>query len=482
MFLFFWIMDLLIGICKITVSVCAAIWYWNTNKTVSIYGGTFWKGAQKAFLLLMENSQSTTIGYGSKIQGTSKVHGGPLKSEETANVKKIFGLDPTKTFDVPEDVRALYNSITQKGINYEKEWNSLFYKYSLKYPEEAKEIRRRLRGDLTKGWEKLLPKYTPADKPMATRKLSEIVLNNICDALPELIGGSADLTGSNLTRWKTAKDFQVNDSGIGDYSGRYFHYGVREHGMAAVMNGISAYGCGFIPFGSTFLNFISYASGAVRLSSMSKHQVIYIMTHDSVGLGEDGPTHQPIETLASLRAQPNINVIRPADGNEVSAAYYQALTSKGTPSVICLNRQNVPHLKGSSFENALKGGYILQDEPDPKIILAGTGSEVSLCVDAAELLKKDNIPSRVVSLPCLSLFDAQGKNYRNEVLPKGIPILSVEAASTFGWAKYAHMSIGIDTFGLSAPAKNIFKHFGFVKEAVAKKAKFLISEFPKMLH
>jgi len=206
------------------------------------------------------------------------------------------------------------------------------------------------------------------------------------------------------------------------------------------------------------------------------------MTHDSIGVGEDGPTHQPIETLASLRAQPNLNVIRPADGNEVSAAYYKALTSKETPTVLCLSRQDVPQLEGSSFENALKGGYILQDEPNPKIILAGTGSEVSLCVEAAKLLKKDNIPARVVSLPCLSLFDAQGKNYRNKVLPKNIPVLSVEAASTFGWAKYAHMSIGIDSFGMSAPYKKIFEHFDLVPVAIAKKAKSLISGFSKMLN
>jgi transketolase len=315
---------------------------------------------------------------------------------------------------------------------------------------------------------------------MATRKLSECVLNAICDALPEFIGGSADLTGSNLTKWKSAKDFQANDSGIGDYSGRYFHYGVREHGMAAVMNGISAYGCGLISFGAGFLNFISYALGSVRLSSLSKHQVVYIMTHDSIGLGEDGPTHQPIETLASLRAQPNLNVIRPADGNEVSGAYYIALTSKETPSVLCLSRQNLPHLEGSSIENTLKGGYILQDEPNPKVILAGTGSEVSLCVEAAKLLKKENIPARVVSFPCLEIFDAQDKSYRDSVLPKGVPVLSVEAASTYGWSKYADMSAGIDTFGISAPAEQIYKHFGLVPEDVAKKAQTLIAEYPNM--
>lgn len=422
----------------------------------------------------------TTIGYGSSNQGTPKVHGSPLKPEEVAKVKEFLGLDPSKTFDVPDDVRALYNSINSKGAEKEKEWNALFEKYAAEYPAEAKEIKRRLSGELPEGWEKLLPTYTPADKPMATRKLSEVVLNSICDALPEFMGGSADLTGSNLTRWKTAKDFQANDSGIGDYSGRYFHFGVREHAMAAAMNGMQAYGCNIIPFGAGFLTFIGYCLGSVRLSALTKQQVVYIMTHDSIGVGEDGPTHQPIETYAVLRSHPNLNVIRPADGNEVSAAYLQALTSKTTPSVLCFTRQNVPHLEGSSIENALKGGYILQDDPNAQIIFAATGSEVGLCVEAAKLLKQENIPSRVVSLPCLSTFDAQPKEYRDKVLPKGIPILSVEAASTFGWAKYAHKSIGIDTFGMSAPANQVFEHFGLVPTEVAKKAKELIAEFPSM--
>jgi len=205
------------------------------------------------------------------------------------------------------------------------------------------------------------------------------------------------------------------------------------------------------------------------------------MTHDSIGVGEDGPTHQPVETYAMLRAQPNLNVIRPADGNEVSAAYLQALTSKTTPSVLCLTRQNLPQLKGSSIENALKGGYILQDEQNPNIILIASGSEVSLCVDAAKLLKKEGISARVVSIPCQSLFDDQSKEYRDKVLPKGIPVLSVEAGTTFGWSKYAQQSIGINTFGLSAPASKVFEHFGLVPTEVAKKAKLLVKQFPKTL-
>jgi len=416
----------------------------------------------------------TTIGYGSNVQGTSKVHGSPLKDDQIAAVKKLFGLDPSKTFDIPEDVQAIYTNVNKKGIEIEKEWNALFEKYAAEYPKEANEIKRRLRGELPEGWDKLLPRYTPEDKPLATRKLSENVLNCICEAIPEFIGGSADLTASNLTRWTTAKDFQANDSGIGSYAGRYFHFGVREHAMAAVLNGISAYGCGFIPFGGAFLNFIGYALGSVRLSCLSHHQVVYIMTHDSIGVGEDGPTHQPIETFAVLRAHPNLNVIRPADGNEVSAAYYVALTNKTTPSVLCLTRQNLPQLQGSSIEKAVKGGYVLQEEPNAKITLLATGSEVSLCVDAAKLLKEQGIPARVVSLPCMSIFEAQDKAYRDEVLPKGIPVLSVEAASTFGWSKYATASCGIDTFGVSAPAPEVYKHFGLVPDVIAEKAKKLL--------
>jgi len=424
---------------------------------------------------------NTTIGFGSQKQGTEKVHGAPLGADDVAFSKKSLGFNPEESFVVPPEVKKFYDAVCQEGVEAEKNWKKMYEKYAAEYPELAAEIERRKQNKLKEGWEDKLPRFTSKDAAVATRKLSQGVLNIVCNELPEIVGGSADLSGSNLTQWKGSVDFQADETGRGTYAGRFFHFGVREHVMAAIMNGISAYRFGFIPFGSTFLNFISYASGALRLSALSKHQVLYIMTHDSIGVGEDGPTHQPIETFAALRAQPNLNVVRPADGNEVSAAYLQALTSKTTPTVLCLTRQNVPHLQGSSIENAMKGGYVLQDEPNPKIILAGTGSEVSLCVEAAKLLKQENIPSRVVSLPCLSLFDAQGPEYRNKVLPKGIPVLSVEAGSTYGWAKYAHMSIGIDSFGISAPAGKIFEHFGLVPVEVAKKAKLLISEFPKMV-
>lgn len=297
--------------------------------------------------------------------------------------------------------------------------------------------------------------------------MSENLLNAVADAVPELVGGSADLTGSNLTRWKTAVDFQADSTGLGRYSGRYIRFGVREHGMAAICNGMEAFG-GIIPFGATFFNFISYALGAVRLSALSKQQVIYIMTHDSIGLGEDGPTHQPIETLASLRAMPNILAIRPADGNEVSAAYIAALENRNRPSVIILTRQNVPHLHGSSIESALRGAYQLSAPEGSKVILVATGSEVSLAVETAlHLLKTQNIQSTVVSMPSWELFEDQTLEYRQSVFPKNIPVVSIEAMSTLGWHKYAHYSCGIDTFGMSAPYLESYRHFGLTPDQLS---------------
>jgi transketolase len=353
----------------------------------------------------------------------------------------------------------------------EIEWNKLLDNYSSKYPDLAKEIKRRISGKLPDGWSNKLPRYTPNDAPIATRKLSEIVLDKIADTLPELIGGSADLTASNLTRWKTAVEFQPDNNGLGHYSGRYIRYGVREHAMAAVMNGLSAYGS-IIPFGGTFLNFISYALGAVRISALSSLRVLYVMTHDSIGLGEDGPTHQPIETLAGIRALPNILVFRPADGNEVSGSYLAAIEKLHAPSVLVLTRQNLPHLEGSSVEKTLLGGYVLHECENAQITLIATGSEVSLIVDTAKLLKeKDGISSRVVSLPSFELFDEQSNEYKLSVLPDGIPVLSVEVLSTFGWTKYAHVTVGMTSFGTSGPYKEVFKKYGFVPENIALKAK-----------
>lgn len=325
----------------------------------------------------------------------------------------------------------------------------------------------------------MLPRFSPSDDAVATRKLSEVVLTAIEQSLPELLGGSADLTGSNLTRWKNAVDFQPPSTNLGDYSGRYIRFGVREHGMFAIMNGMSAYG-GIIPYGGTFLNFLTYGWGAARLSALSHLRVVYVMTHDSIGLGEDGPTHQPIETLALTRATPNMLTIRPADGNEVSAAYFIALTQLTRPSVIALSRQNLPHLEGSSIEVACKGGYTLSTDSKPQVILISTGSEVSITVDAAKKLREKKIGVRVVSMPCTEIFDSQPDTYKREVLIPGIPVIAIEALGTFGWDRYSHTQIGMTTFGASGKIGDLYKHFGITWEKIVEKAEKVISHFEKL--
>ncbi|KAF9286684.1 Transketolase [Mortierella antarctica] len=416
----------------------------------------------------------TTIGFGSLMAGTEKVHGSPLKADDIVQLKKAMGFNPEEHFAVPQSTYDLYHAKAAKGAGINSEWDALVEKYSAQFPELASELKRRLANELPEDWAKALPRFTPADKAIATRKLSESVLNKVADLLPELMIGSADLTGSNLTRWKTAVDFQPESSGVGNYAGRYLRYGVREHGMAAIMNGLDAYG-GIIPAGATFLNFISYASGAVRLSALSGHRVIYIMTHDSIGLGEDGPTHQPIETMAMIRATPTLVDLRPADGNETSGAYLFAISAKDRPSVLALTRQDLPQLEGSSVEKTLFGGYVLQEVEGADVTLVGTGSEVSLCVDAAKLLKEQGIKARIVSMPSTTLFDEQSHEYRASVLIDGVPSVSVEAMTTFGWNRYAHESLGIDTFGASGPYKEVYAHFGLVPDVVAAKVQKIVA-------
>jgi transketolase len=399
----------------------------------------------------------TTIGFGSTQQGTHGVHGSPLKADDIKQLKQRFGFNPEQSFVVPQEVYDGYNQVGAAGAAAEAEWTQMLASYASKYPAEHADLTRRLKGELPQGWEKSLPVYSPTDAAVASRKLSETVLSKIESALPELIGGSADLTGSNLTRWKGAVDFQPPSAGLGNYGGRYIRYGVREHGMGGIMNGIAAYGT-LIPYGGTFLNFVSYAAGAVRLSALSRVRAIWVATHDSIGLGEDGPTHQPIETLAHFRALPNCMVWRPADGNETSAAYYVALTSKHTPSIMALSRQNLPQLEGSTIERAMKGGYVLQEVEGADVTLVSTGSEVCICVDAAkELAEKHNIKARIVSIPCCEVFDAQSKEYRLSVLPDGIPSLSVEPMSTMGWERYSHEQFGLNRFGASGPYKDVYE-------------------------
>ncbi|SCU82262.1 LADA_0C04082g1_1 [Lachancea dasiensis] len=419
---------------------------------------------------------TTTIGFGSLQAGTHSVHGAALKPDDVKQLKTKFGFNPDQSFVVPQEVYDLYNTqIIQPGVQQFNEWNQVLEKYSEKYPDLGAEIKRRVAGELPQDWAKALPRYTPQDSAVATRKLSEIVLQNIQSLLPEMIGGSADLTSSNLTRWKEAVDFQPPSSGLGDYAGRYIRYGVREHGMAAIMNGISAFGANYKAYGGTFLNFVSYASGAVRLAALSGHPVIYVATHDSIGLGEDGPTHQPIETLAHFRALPNMQVWRPADGNEVSAAYHVALTNKHTPAIIALSRQNLPQLEGSSVENAVKGGYVLQEVENADITLVSTGSELSITVDAAKKLAESNIKARIVSLPDFHTFDQQSEEYQLAVFPDGVPVMSIEVLATSGWAKYAHESFGLDRFGASGKAPEVYKSLEFTPEGIATRAEKTIA-------
>ena len=414
----------------------------------------------------------TTIGFGSKLQGTGGVHGNPLKKDDCEQVKEKFGFNPQESFVVPNEVYEYYGKHASKGAAANEAWNDLFKKYQEEHKELGADLARRLdpKRPLPDGWEKKLPVYKPTDDAVASRKLSEAVLEAIHDVVPELLSGSADLTGSNNTRWKKAVDFQPPSTGIGEWSGRYIRYGVREHAMAAIMNGLSGYGT-IIPASGTFLNFVSYAAGAVRLSSLSHQRVIYIATHDSIGLGEDGPTHQPIETLAHFRALPNMMVWRPADGNETSAAYYMALTSHETPSILALTRQNLPQLENSTIKNGIKGGYVLIEEEGADVTLVSTGSEVSICVEAVKVLNEQGLKARVVSMPCTEVFDAQPKEYQMKVLPDGIPAMSVEVMSTLGWEKYSHEQFGLNRFGASGAYKDVYKKFEFTPEGIAKRAK-----------
>ncbi|KAI0060880.1 transketolase [Artomyces pyxidatus] len=419
---------------------------------------------------------TTTIGYGSKLQGTHGVHGAPLKADDIVQFKTKSGLDPQASFFVSDETYAAYAEVGKRGAILEEKWNALLAEYANKYPKEHAELTRRIAGELPEGWEKTLPVYTPADDAQASRKLSEIVLTHITPVLPELIGGSADLTGSNLTKVKGTIDLQPPSTGLGNYAGTYIRYGVREHGMGAIGNGLAAYG-GIIPFVATFLNFVSYAAGAVRLSALSKHQVIWVATHDSIGLGEDGPTHQPIETGIHFRSIPNCAFWRPADGNETSAAYLVALKSHQTPSILSLSRQNLPNLENSTIEHAAKGGYVVHEEEGEDLTIVSTGSEVGIAVEAAGKLKAQGIKTRVVSLPCWLVFDQQPEEYRLSVLRSGAPILSLEALSTAGWAKYSHEQYGLPAWGASGPYKKVYEKFGITGDNIAVVGKKVVDYY-----
>lgn len=419
---------------------------------------------------------TTTIGYGSPNKAnTADVHGAALGKDEVKLTRENLGWEHPE-FEVPEDALKHFRKAVERGANFETEWNQAFADYKAKYSEEAAEFERMLSGKLPEGWEQALPTYKPEDKALATRKTSEMSLNALAPVLPELIGGSADLTHSNYTLLKGFGDFQK-----GQYANRNLRFGVREHGMGSICNGIALHGSGLIPYCATFLVFADYMRAAIRLSALSQAGVIYVMTHDSVALGEDGPTHQPIETLASLRAIPNLLVIRPADGNETSGAYKVAIqaASENRPTLMAFSRQNLPQLAGSSIDDVAKGAYILSDsEGTPDLILIGTGGETYLCVEAAEKLRAEGKNVRVVSMPCWELFDAQDEAYRESVLPKAVTKrLAVEAASSFGWCRYLGNEgamISIERFGVSAPGGVALEKFGYTVDNVVAKAKELL--------
>jgi len=414
---------------------------------------------------------TTTIGYGSSKAGTAGVHGAPLGHADLANVKKQYGFAEDTFFDVPADVAAAYGGCQTVGAARQLAWSKLFESYRAAHPELAAELERREAGRLPENWRDALPRWTPEDKALATRQSSQQVLNKLCEAVPELVGGSADLTPSNLTKFRGALDFQAATP-----EGRYIRFGVREHAMAAICNGIAAWSKSLIPFCATFLNFTGYALGAMRVSALSHHGTLYIATHDSIGLGEDGPTHQPVETLLNFRAMPNMLTLRPADANEVSGSYMVAIEHRNCPSVIALSRQGCPNLVGSTVEAVREGAYVLQKPADgaaPQLVMVGTGSEVALIVQCLGSL--GDLKVQVVSMPCWELFDKKDVAYKRSFFPPGVPVLAVEALCSEGWCKYAHSVVGMTTFGASAPGKDLAKRFGFTADNVAAKAKELVA-------
>ncbi len=411
---------------------------------------------------------TTTIGYGAPNKaGTAGIHGSMLGPDELKATKENLGWPQEPSFYVPDDVLSHCRKAVDRGAAAEADWQKQFNAYAEAYPELAAEFERVVSGKLPEGWQAALQPVT--QKADSTRNLSGFCLNALAPVVPELLGGSADLAHSNMTYLKGIDDFQPDS-----YDGRNFRFGVREHGMGAALNGMVLHG-GVIPYGATFLIFTDYMRASIRLSALSQVGVIYVMTHDSIAQGEDGPTHQPIEQLASLRALPDLIVLRPADANEVVGSYQVALTNRKRPTLMAFTRQKVPNLAGTSIEGTLKGGYIVVDAPNPDLILIATGSELSLAVQAAEVLKGEGKAVRVVSLPSWELFEEQPKPYRDSVLPPSLKKrVSVEAGSSFGWSKYVGdegASVSIDRFGASAPGGVCMEKFGFTTDNVVATAK-----------
>lgn len=422
----------------------------------------------------------THIGYGSPDkQDTAAAHGSPLGEEEIKKTKEFYGWPVDKHFFVPEDVKEYMEEAIEKGKHWENEWNKTIKNVEAKKPELIKNFKSQFELSFPKDWEKNLPAYNADHKPMATREVNKDVINAIAEDLPWLIGGSADLNPSTLTEIQSSGNFEK-----ANYQNRNICWGIREHVMCAASSGIYLHG-GLRPYASTFFIFTDYARPAIRLAAIMKLPVIYVMTHDSIGLGEDGTTHQPIEQLASFRAMPNINVIRPADANEAVWAWKYALESKETPVILVLTRQKLEILDQEKYGKASqteKGAYVLSPERNnhPDIILIATGSEVQLTLKAQEALEKENIHARVVSMPCWELFRAQNQDYQDSVLdPHCKNRIAVEAGASQGWCEWIGkdgIMIGMTTFGESAPAKDLFAHFGFTVDHIVKSSKKLLNK------
>ena len=421
----------------------------------------------------------THIGFGSPNKvDTASAHGSPLGADEIKLVKKNFGFDPDKSFEVPDEVLEYYREAGEKGVELEYKWNQLFAAYKLQFPELAAAFEQESHGILPTGWKDKLPVFEPVKGGVATRKASGKVLNAIAESLPGLIGGSADLSPSTDTTLDKYDSFSADNRG-----GRNFHFGIREHAMGSVLNGM-ALTKNIIPYGATFLIFSEYMRPPIRLAAIMKLRAIFIFTHDSIGLGEDGTTHQPIEQLVSLRSIPNLTVIRPADANETAQAWRVAIEHLNGPVVIVLTRQNLPVIDQAKFTKATeleRGAYILADtENEPDVILMGSGSEVNLLMDARDKLAAESIAARVVSMPSWELFEKQDAAYKEKVFPKqNKKRLAVEAGSTLGWHKYVTDEgdiIGMTTFGESAPADELFKLFGFTVDNVVARAKALVQK------
>ena len=409
------------------------------------------------------------IGYPSPLTDTAKAHGDPFSEDQIRETKEVLGLPPEESFWVPEDVIEFYRACIPRGQAQRVEWEQRFAAWG----GDKARWEAGLSGHGVSGWEAKLPSFAPEDGPMATRKAVNACLDATGDAIPGVMPGSADLTGNTGMAMVDATAQSVTEPG-----GSLIHYGIREHGMGGIMNGMAAHR-GILPVGGTFFVFSDYMRGSVRLAALSDMHVVYSWTHDSIGLGQDGPTHQPIEQLAAMRAMPNLRVIRPADANETVQAWRIAVDEDG-PTALILSRQELPVLAETATladPGVSRGAYVLREAASgpPEVILIGTGSEVQVCVAAAELLAANGVSARVVSFPSWDLFAGQSDGYRDEVLPRGVPRLAVEAASSFGWERYADATVCIDHFGASAPGEVALEDFGFTAQHVATEATSLVA-------